>query len=423
MDVPGTRSDLNPLLAVWGARGALKDFDYGRRHSELTTVLPAGTYHVMASGCCTYPRSRFRSGRGTGAESEGNYRYSVGVSRADRDMFAVDLEAGDVLGGTLRGAALLSVYAPDGTKVFESFLDASSVYPGQTPLPGGGSAVVDHVAATDGTYTVGVTYGLGSYQADLEVYRPGLEEPAGVQTLFLDFDGARLNTGIFGGPGVRELRPMSAFLPRWGMTAEQEDGVIDAVTAVVQENVDADIQAAGLDGSFAVEVRNSRDDADTFGAADVSRVIIGGTIRESGVPTIGVAQTIDPGNFDQEESALVLLDLLSGSARDPVSVNHWLRPDSDRVAFVAQVLANIVSHEAGHILGNWHVDQFDASPNLMDQGGNPRAMFGPGPDNVGGTPDDRDVDFGVNRLNPNEGFSGLENTLVRTAFGLSIGLP
>ena len=58
----------------------------------------------------------------------------------------------------------------------------------------------------------------------------------------------------------------------------------------------------------------------------------------------------------------------------------------------------------------------------MDQGGNARAIFGPGPDKVGGTADDMDVDYGVNRLNPFEGFQGLEDTLVRTAFGLSDGL-
>jgi hypothetical protein len=424
MDARGRTSELDPLLAIWGEKGALKDFDFGRRHhSELTTVVPAGTYYVMASGCCPYPRSRFKSGSGTGAESEGRYRFSVAVPRADRDFFAVDLEAGDVLGGTLSGAQLLGVYGPDGTKVFESPFDPSFIYPADTPLPGGGRAVVDHVAATDGTYTVAVTYGRRDYQADLEVYRPGLEQRAGVQRLFLDFDGERLNTSIFGGPGVRELSPLSAFLGRWDLTAGQEDAVIDAVTATVQENVDADIQAAGLDGSFAVRVLNSRDDPDTFGDPGVSRVIIGGTIRESGVPTIGVAQSIDPGNFDQEESALLLLDYLSGPARNTSSVNHWLTPQSDRVAFVSQVLANLATHEAGHFLGNWHVDQFDQSPNLMDQGGHPRAIFGPGPDKIGGTPDDRDVDFGANQLNPNEGFRGLENTLVRTAYGLSAGPP
>ena len=91
------------------------------------------------------------------------------------------------------------------------------------------------------------------------------------------------------------------------------------------------------------------------------------------------------------------------------------------MAFVGQVLGNIASHEAGHFFGNWHVDQFDARPNLMDQGGNARAICGPGPDKVGGTPDDRDVDFGVNGLNPCEGFQGLEDTLARPGFGLSDG--
>jgi len=239
--------------------------------------------------------------------------------------------------------------------------------------------------------------------------------------LFLDFDGERLNTGIFGGSGVTRLSPMRAFLDRWGIAAAREDAVIDAVIANVRENVRRDLARRGLNGSFDVEILNSRDDADPWGEDNVSRVIVGGSIRESGVFTIGIAESIDPGNFDQEESALLLLDLLSARERQPYSINHFLSPRSDRVAFVGQVLGNGGSHEAGHYLGNWHVDQFDASPNLMDQGGNYRALFGPGPDGVGGTADDRDVDFGPNRLNPFEGFEGLENTLQRAAFGLTAG--
>jgi len=35
-------------------------------------------------------------------------------------------------------------------------------------------------------------------------------------------------------------------------------------------------------------------------------VIVGGTIAPSGIQTIGIAESIDPGNFATEESALVL---------------------------------------------------------------------------------------------------------------------
>jgi hypothetical protein len=45
-----------------------------------------------------------------------------------------------------------------------------------------------------------------------------------------------------------------------------------------------------------------------------------------------------------------------------------MKRQSNRVAWVGEVLGNITAHEAGHILGNWHVDQFDQKANLMDQG-------------------------------------------------------
>ena len=47
----------------------------------------------------------------------------------------------------------------------------------------------------------------------------------------------------------------------------------------------------------------------------------------------------------------------------------------------------------------------------MDQGGNFALMFAVGPDGIGGTADDTDVDLGEDVLNPNEGFAGREDTL------------
>jgi hypothetical protein len=178
---------------------------------------------------------------------------------------------------------------------------------------------------------------------------------------------------------------------------------------------------SGLNDDFALRIRNSRDHADPWGKPNVSRIIVGGTIEQSGIPTIGIAQSIDPGNFGTEESALVLLDVLSdpaGEFGDP-SLNTYITPASDKVGFVGQAVGNVVSHEAGHYFGDWHVDQFNDVANLMDQGGNFPVMYGVGPDQVGGTADDVDVDFGEDVFNPGEGFTGLQDTLSRLAFALT----
>ena len=106
--------------------------------------------------------------------------------------------------------------------------DATFIYPPDSPLPGGGNAVADHVADEAGRHYVGVTGGDGVYDVTVEAYRPRLDTERPVQTLFLDFDGARVNTGIWGGPGVRELRPLRAFLARWGLTHADLDPLIDA---------------------------------------------------------------------------------------------------------------------------------------------------------------------------------------------------
>lgn len=57
----------------------------------------------------------------------------------------------------------------------------------------------------------------------------------------------------------------------------------------------------------------------------------------------------------------------------------------------------------------------------MDQGGNLPGTIGVGPDGVFGTADDDDVDFGPDVYNPNEPFTGVEDTLQSISFGLSTG--
>lgn len=378
------------------------------------------TLYVMVTGFAAVPSDPNDPASGNGAQSEGPYDVTITSGKTDLDFYAVKLRKGDVLGASVAGgAASVTVYDTAPREVHGSMQDASSIYPANTPLPGGGNGVTEYVAKTAGWHYVGVGDGSGTYDITVEAYRPGLEGKKVTQTLFLDFDGARVNTAIFGGPGVRTLSPLSAFLGNWGLTGADEDAIIDTVVATVRENIRQDLINSGLNDKFAIKILNSRDNADAFGQPNVSRVIVGGTIDQSGVATIGISQSIDPGNFNTEESALVLLDVLSSAAGEEASLNTYIKASSDRVKFVGRALGNVVAHESGHFFGDWHVDQFNETPNLMDQGGNFPVMFGVGPDAIGGTADDIDVDFGEDVFNPNEGFTGTEDTLGRLVFGLT----
>jgi hypothetical protein len=415
---------LDTMLFVYDSTGALRAFndDAVGLDSRVRFVVPTtGTYFVAVSGFNSRPADPFNPASGNGAGSEGPYDLTITAGRADIDVFAVELRAGDVVGNSVSGAAPeITLYDPAEDNVMGSTQDATFIYPSASPLPGGGNAVAEHVADEAGWHYVAVAGGSGSYDITVEGYRPPLDTERPVQTLFLDFDGARINTGIWGGPGVRTLSPLRTFLGRWGLTNADLNPLIDEIIANVQESIEADMIASGVNPEFRIKILNSRDHRDPWGKPNVSRVIVGGTIAESGIDTIGIAQSIDPGNFETEESALVLLDILSDPPfpfGDP-SLNSYMTAASDRVAFVGQAVGNVTAHEAGHFFGNFHVDQFNASANLQDQGGNFPLLYGVGPDRIGGTADDVDVDFGEDTFNPNEGFTGTEDTLTRIAMAV-----
>jgi hypothetical protein len=431
--IAGTDTPSGPLdtvIGLYDATGVLvaTDDDGGPGLDSLLafTVPATGVYYLMIAGFglgTVFPADPFDSGSGLGSGSEGPYNLAATLAFPDRDFYAVDLAAGDVLGGSVTGVGTrLTVRDPSGKVVFGSEQDASFIYAPASPLPGGGNAVVSQVAAKAGRYSVEVGGAAGLYDITLEAYRPGPEaqQQGTVQTLFLDFDGARLNTAIFGGPGVRTLSPLAGFLGRWGLTAADEDKVIDAVIASVKENTITDMKARGTDPRFGLKILNSRDNPDAFGQPNVHRIVVGGTIAESGVDTIGIAQFIDPGNYATEDSAIVLLDVLSdptGSA----SLNTYITPASNKIKFIGRALGNVITHEAGHLYGNFHTDPLNATPNLMDAGGAFPGLFGVGPDNVGGTADDFDYDFGGDVFYPAEGLAGTEDTLNTAAWGLVKG--
>ena len=345
--------------------------------------------------------------------TEGTYELTLaaGEGKGDKDFFGVDMKAGDVIGVSVAGAARrVAVHDTRGREVMGSVQDFSGAYPKESPLPGGGNAVADFIAPRDGRYFVGVEDGTGRYRLTVEAYRPGSEKAP--QTVFVDFNGALVDTSVWGVPGEKQLSPLSRFLANWGLSAADENAVVSVAVDTVRENL-------ALHGKFGVKLLNSRDHTDPWGRQNVSRLVIGGTIAESGVATVAIAQTIDPGNFGHEETGMVQLDLLSDPAGSAVSLNTYIKPGSDKVRFVGRALGNIAAHELGHLSGSWHQHQFNEHDTLMDQGGNPAAMFSVGADGIGGNADDTDIDFGEDHFVPNEGFTGVEDALSRTQWGYS----
>ena len=437
-DTPLPFGALDPFVALWDSAGnlvAFNDDDGSSFDSFLSvTVAAADTYYIAITGFGTFITGNpFDSSSGLGPGSEGTYDLTIGLDYVDSDFVSVKLRKGDVLGVNVSGTAIAATLIdPSGTTRVGSRQDIGFIYPAASPLPGGGNAALAYVIEEAGTYAIRVDGGsTGAYTAEIRGFRATLESgsPGEVQTLFIDFDGATINApALFGaGNNPAVLSPLSSFLAGWGLTAADEDAVIDAILDVIVENLSEDMRvkgfngdfdATGIPGEFDVEILNSRDHADPFGQPNVSRLIVGGTIPEIGFGTIGIAESIDVGNFETAETGVTLLDLLSAPAPNPNSLNTFpLDPGASIIDIIGAGVGNITAHEAGHFLGNFHTEQFVTAPNIMDQGGNLANTVGVGSDGIFGTADDDDVDFGFDIYVPSEGFVGIEDTLDTVAFG------
>jgi Ca2+-binding RTX toxin-like protein len=358
-----------------------------------------------------------------------------GGNDVDIDFFLVELEAGDVIAGGFDRSRVTGIIDPDGVERMGSGQNPTFIYPQSSPLRHTRLGGFDHVAAVDGVHGVFVTEGDGSYEGELRVTRSGLgaENTDESQIIFLDFDGAEIPAEVWQTGFDATLSPLADFLEGWGLGPADEDAVIDATIDAVVESLDDDLRvrdgrngdrdASGIGGEFDVEILNSRDHGDRWGDPNVSRVVIGGTIDELGIPTLGIAQSIDPGNLDTEETAVVLLDTMSGPPISPASINSYEVADgTPKSAFVGFVVGHITVHEIGHFIGNWHQETFnEVTDAVMDAGGDFPAIAGVGPDQVFGTADDTDPDFIEDIFNVGEGFTGIEDTAARSAFGLSTG--
>ncbi len=365
----------------------------------------------------------------------------------DEDYFAFDLKAGDIFDARVNGPIGivfdLSIQNSNRVEVFGTRASNSAigVYPLSSPInvtatvPNADLAFV--VPAT-GRYYARVSDGDAAYTLTLNARRPTIEaEPVGTkQKIFLDFDGALIRREIFGAgiPGTARLSALSTFLPGWGLTAADENRVIDRIVDIFKSHFNGSSNLAtsggnghygttGIPGQFDIEILNSRDHADPFGQPNVSRIILGGTIAEFLIPTIGLAQSIDVGNFNRQETAVVLLDNIVSNFVQPIP--RAANKSAEDVIVTA--VANVAVHEAGHYTGAWHTDPTNANRiQMMDAGGTIAAnagLIGAGADGIFGNVDDVKPIFGTDTFDPVTGPNGFgfQATGVLMAFGLATG--
>ena len=113
VDIDTPDSELDSLVVLYDAEGnaiADNDDESSSFDSLLNFVLPA----------------------------DGDYSVTFGLDSFDVDTYAVNLRAGDVLGGSVAGSgSVLDVNDTAGREVHGSTQDASYIYPASSPLPGG----------------------------------------------------------------------------------------------------------------------------------------------------------------------------------------------------------------------------------------------------------------------------------------------
>ncbi len=364
----------------------------------------------------------------------------------DEDWVSFDLNAGDIFDARLNANAsvvlpLISLYNSSNFELISMNSFSGGTYPDASPLTGSptapvGNASLAYVIPRSGRYYFRVGDVLSSYTVTFSVYRSAMEkQTAGnQQVLFLDFDGAIVARDTVGfGVGSARFSPFSRSLAAWGLLPADEPALIEEITRRTLEKFQF-LQTNSTSNNVAIQVINSRNVVDPWGNPNVSRVVVGGTFQELvGDPTvtnpglIGIAESVDVGNFDTTETALVMMDVLVGNANTVP-----LGGSATRIQYIAELIASVVAHEAGHFFGGLHQEGSNTTNGIMDQFYDPFVFSGAGRDFTFGTADDERLNFSVDEYvlylpfapnNINQPLpGGVDDTINTLAYGLSTGL-
>ncbi|MEL7296577.1 MAG: hypothetical protein AAGJ86_02885 [Pseudomonadota bacterium] len=457
---PDPFGDLDPVVSFFLDDGTLifQQDDGGTGFDSFATLTvganPLNLVLAIGGFGAFEPANPFDSlgGSATGLiGSEGSYDFQLRVfpsGDGDVDFYTFKLDKGDVLGAAARidGNPSLDIFNMNGE--FEKGVTGFGTFAvAESPLPIDGNGVIDYVAEETGMYAIAISGGFGPYELDLGIYRPGFEELGRrVQLLWVDYNGGPVSKEPwFGFPFVTDHTPFRDFLPALDLPNTPADvrRITNRITAGVRKTYETDLEASEENPNTAVAVMGNdgtgmpnffealidQGSFTFFGTTfDVSVVEVSGTIDEAFISTIGISQSIDTGNYNSQESALVLLDVLTAPATPGASANNTFTLNDIVLAegvtkedMVVEVMSNIITHEAGHYIGNWHTDGvFSANQGIMDEG--PGGLFnlaGIGPSGIFGAEDTVDAAFIDDAYSTFEGFRGEENTTVNTAYSLT----
>ena len=302
----------------------------------------------------------------------------------DEDFYAFDLKKGDILdariqtGITIPGAVLFDSHGTELLYTQGLFLPtASGAAITKSPRFNTGATTLTYIIDTDGRYFFRVGDATGAYTLNLRTYRNTLEQESidSQQVLFLDFDGALFRNDLLfldsltstppNPPSTVRVPSFSTYAAQLGITQAQVPGVIERITRNVEGKMKTQLAAAtnngfypttGNPGDFNIKVVSSND-GDFWGQPNVSRVMIGGTqpVLAPTVPgLLGRAQRVDIGNFDREDTALVMVDSLIADATNLDITDPFYIPRSGTVSNVdlfIELASVVIAHEAGHFFG------------------------------------------------------------------------
>ena len=423
VDTPPDPPRLDSKVALYDSTGVRLDSNddgiRGEKDSYLEMVIPAdGVYFAVVRGINSWwPGDPFDPASGPKVGSEGPYTLTLGIDAEDIDWYSISLRAGDVFSSAVQDAALHLTFADEGGTVhMASALDRSDLLPRKSPLLKGGNANLALVIAETGQYYLRIAQGSGGYSAMLTAHRAGPEDASVRQVLFIDFDGAELNARVLGGHPAVRLSPLRKFLEEQGI-GHDEDAIIALALKTLAENLIHDLQEYSGE-NLPLDIQNSRDDPDPWGAPNASRIIVGGSRDEIGLQTIGIAESVDVGNFVRNETAVVLLDRITDPdwASSVAAVER--APGVSMADLLGLALGNIIAHEAGHLLAAFHTGHEDYPWQIMDASPEAAGFLGAGLDRILGTADDLDVDFGVSPYWSAEGFAGIQDSRSAIMHGL-----